>query len=140
MLKASLRDLIVVLPGITGSALQKDSKDVWAFTSQAFREFITTLGNDLQALRLGSDYPSDVDELEDGIRAPALMPDIHLIPGLVKIECYSQLIKILGSHGSFVETKMDGHSLPRTCCWDLLCDRLSCLRGTASSLAHLRSL
>lgn len=98
MSRAPLGDLIVVLPGITGSMSQKDGKDLWAFSGQAFCEFITTFGNSVQSLRLGSDDSVDVDELEDGIRATALMPDVHLIPGLVKIDSYSDLTKMILSN------------------------------------------
>ena len=33
MAKKVMRDVVVVLPGITGSVLQKDGKDVWNVTS-----------------------------------------------------------------------------------------------------------
>src|SRR3989442_10291698 len=95
MSKIPLRDLIVVLPGITGSVLQKDGKDIWNISGQAFWEFITTLGNDLQSLRLGNDDPLDIDEGEDGIRATALISGVHLIPGLVKIDGYADLINMI---------------------------------------------
>jgi pimeloyl-ACP methyl ester carboxylesterase len=87
--KVPLRDLIIVLPGITGSVLQKDGKDIWNLSGQAFWEFITTRGDDLQSLRLGNDGSGG------GIRATALIPGIHFIPGLVKIDGYADLIKMI---------------------------------------------
>jgi pimeloyl-ACP methyl ester carboxylesterase len=95
MSKVPLRDLIVVLPGITGSVLQKDGKDVWNFSGQAFGELITTLGKNLQSVRLENDDPLDIDEREDGIRATALISGVHLIPGLVKIDGYADLINMV---------------------------------------------
>jgi pimeloyl-ACP methyl ester carboxylesterase len=95
MAKVPLRDLVVVLPGITGSVLQRNGRDVWAFSGQALWEIITSLGDSLQQLRLGHEDPIEADDLGDGIRATALIPDIHLIPGLVKIDGYSQLLKAI---------------------------------------------
>lgn len=95
MSKVPLRDLIVVLPGATGSVLQKEGKDMWNFSGQAFYEFITTLGNDLQSLRLENDDPLDIDERHEGIKATALISGAHLIPGLVKIDGYADLIGMI---------------------------------------------
>lgn len=84
--------LIVVLPGITGSVLRKDGKDLWAPSAQGILGAIGTLGKNLQSLKLTQD-PSDIDDLEDGITADRLVPDLHLIPGLWKIDGYTKLIR-----------------------------------------------
>lgn len=84
--------VIVVLPGITGSVLRKDGKDLWAPSAQGILDAILTLGNNLQALKLAQDHP-DIDDLEDGITADRLVPDLHLIPGLWKIDGYTALIR-----------------------------------------------
>lgn len=89
-----LRDMVVVLPGITGSVLQKDGKDVWAPTIQAAWAAAASLGAALEALALGEDDPN-VDDLGDGIRATRLVPDAHLIPGLVKIDGYSAMVRLI---------------------------------------------
>lgn len=91
MPKKHLRDMVVLLPGITGSVLQKDGKDVWAPSVQAVWETLVSMGESLQHLRLKGDDPQ-LDELGDGIRASALVPDVHLVPGLVTIDGYSKTI------------------------------------------------
>ena len=81
-------DLIVFLPGITGSVLQKNKKDVWAVTAGSVVGALATLGKNVQGLELKDD-PQDVEDLGDGVVATSLFPDVHLIPGLWKIDGYS---------------------------------------------------
>ena len=88
-------DLIVFLPGITGSVLQKDNRDVWAITGQSIGNTLATLGRNVRALRLEED-PQDVDDLGDGVSATALFPDVHLVPGFWKIDGYSGVRAALG--------------------------------------------
>jgi pimeloyl-ACP methyl ester carboxylesterase len=77
--------MIVLLPGITGSVLQKDGKDVWAISGQATWRVLSSLGSSLQQLRL------EGDEVGDSVTATRIMPDAHLIPGLVKIDGYTAI-------------------------------------------------
>src|SRR6266566_2053663 len=91
MPKKSLRDIVILLPGITGSVLQKDGKDVWAPTVQAVWQTLSGMGESLQHLQLKDDDPQ-IDDLSDGIRATDLVPDVHIVPGLVKIDGYSRII------------------------------------------------
>src|SRR5262245_24144273 len=90
MPRKEMKDVIVLLPGITGSVLQKDGHDVWAPSAGAAMKALLTLGHDIKDLRLTED-PSDVDDLGDGVTAPRVMPDIHLIPGLWKIDGYGKV-------------------------------------------------
>jgi len=75
-----LRDLVVVVPGILGSTLARDGKEVWAPTAGAIWPAITSFGASLEGLtlpsNLGDDHPND------GVEPLALMPDLHLLPGL----------------------------------------------------------
>ncbi len=89
-----MNDVIVVLPGILGSVLQKDGKDIWALSPHAMAKGLWTLGSSIKGLELDGDSASEED-LTDGVTAPRLMPDLHLIPGLWKIDGYSKLIKSL---------------------------------------------
>lgn len=77
-----------MLPGITGSVLQKNKKDVWAVTTESVGGALTSLGRNLEALELKDD-PQDVEDLGDGVVATGLFPDVHLIPGFWKIDGYS---------------------------------------------------
>ena len=90
MAKAAMKDVIVLLPGITGSVLQKDGKDVWAVSGGAAMNALRGLGESLDDLKLTDDSP-DLDDLGDGISAPRIMPDISLIPGFWKIDGYGKV-------------------------------------------------
>ena len=84
-----MKDIVVLIPGITGSVLQKDGKDVWAFSGGAAIRALLSLGGSIEGLELQGDDP-DVDDL-DGVTATRVMPDIHLIPGLWKIDGYGKI-------------------------------------------------
>jgi pimeloyl-ACP methyl ester carboxylesterase len=92
MAKKAMRDVVVVLPGITGSVLQKDGKDVWNVSGGSVLRALLSLGQNVKDLALTED-PPDVDDLGDGVTAPKVMRDIHLIPGLWKIDGYSKTLK-----------------------------------------------
>jgi pimeloyl-ACP methyl ester carboxylesterase len=83
-------DVVVLLPGITGSVLAKDGKDVWALSGGAILRGLRTIGRSLRDVQLHGDDPA-VDDLGDGITAPRVMPDTHLVPGLWKIDGYGRL-------------------------------------------------
>jgi pimeloyl-ACP methyl ester carboxylesterase len=83
-----LRHMVVLLPGITGSVLQKDGRDVWTISGQAAWSALRTLGRSLEELRLEGDDPG-------GILATRVMPDAHVVPGLVKIDGYSAVAQMI---------------------------------------------
>ncbi len=89
-------DVVVLLPGILGSVLQRDGHDVWAPTPSGVLRALWTLGRSVKELRL-TDDPSDLDDLGDGVVATRLMPDVHIIPGLWGIDGYSALSTMLVS-------------------------------------------
>ena len=74
--ESRLTDLLILLPGITGSVLQKNNKDVWAFTTESVGGALTTLGRNLQGLELKDD-PQDVEDLGDGVVATGLFCAPH---------------------------------------------------------------
>ncbi len=83
-------DVIVCIPGITGSVLRKDNKDVWNVSGSAIFNALRTLGGSLHELELESD-PVDVDDV-DGIQATSVIRDVHLIPGIWQIDGYTKLV------------------------------------------------
>lgn len=89
-----MRDVIVCLPGITGSVLQKDGRDVWNISGGALISALTTFGRAIGDLKLEED-PPDVDDLGDGITAPEVIRDVHLIPGLWKIDGYTKMVRYI---------------------------------------------
>ena len=87
---SDFRDLVILLPGITGSVLaNKAGKEVWAPSGGAVWRAITSFGNSIEDLALAS------DDADDGVTAPRLVPDVTLIPGLVKIDGYSRTERYL---------------------------------------------
>jgi pimeloyl-ACP methyl ester carboxylesterase len=96
MAKQPLGDVVVLLPGILGSVLQRDGKDVWAPTPGAIARGLWTLGRSVRSLELTSD-PWEVDDLGDGVTAPRLMSGVHLIPGFWSIDVYAGISAMITS-------------------------------------------
>ncbi len=92
--KIQMRDMIVILPGITGSVLQKDGKDIWAVSGQAIWQVLTSLGDSIQQLKLAQDDP-EAESLGDGIKATIIMEDTHLLPGLIKVDGYTKTSRLI---------------------------------------------
>ena len=88
MAKQPLGDVVVLLPGILGSVLQRDGNDVWAPSPGAVARGLWTLGRSVKSLQLTTD-PWEVDDLGDGVTAPRLMSGVHLVPGLWSIDVYA---------------------------------------------------
>lgn len=89
MTQPKIRDLVVVLPGIIGSALEKDGKDLWAISGSALWNTLITMGRWLDNLRL------DDPDTDDGVTATRLLSDVHIIPGLVKIDGYTGITNMI---------------------------------------------
>lgn len=94
MAKEPMRDIVVVIPGILGSALEKDGKTVWDMSAGAAIRALISLGKSVKTLTLDGDDP-DADDLGDGVRPTRILPDLHLIPGLWKIDGYGAITKRL---------------------------------------------
>ena len=92
MTRKAMRDVVVMLPGIMGSVLQKDGKDVWNVSGGSVVNALLTLGRSVKDLKLEQD-PPDVDDLGDGVKATEVMRDIHFIPGLWKIDGYTKCFR-----------------------------------------------
>jgi hypothetical protein len=107
MRKEMMPHLVVVLPGISGSVLSKDGRDVWAPTAGALWRGLTSLGGTLQSLALGAD-DWQVDDLGDGISAPRLVEEVTIIPGLYKTAGYSSLVGALRERFQLIDVPNDG--------------------------------
>ena len=88
--KQPMGDVVVLLPGILGSVLQREGRDVWAMSPGAAFRALVSLGRSVKDLELHGDDPA-LDDLGDGVTAPRLIPDLHLIPGLWSIDGYSHI-------------------------------------------------
>jgi pimeloyl-ACP methyl ester carboxylesterase len=84
-----VKDVVILLPGILGSVLERDGKEVWALTPGALFRGLLTLGRSVTSLELSGDDTGR--DLGDGVRATQLMPDVHLIPGFWKIDGYGKI-------------------------------------------------
>ena len=89
MNRTPTKDMIVILPGILGSVLQKDGKDLWAVSKQSIWKALTNHKQALEDLTLYGDN-AEGTSLDDGIQATRIMSDSQLIPGLVKVDGYSK--------------------------------------------------
>lgn len=88
-------DLIVLLPGITGSVLRKHGKVVWGFSARTIGQALFSGSSGLtRDLALPED-DAQHDDLGDGIVADQLMPDLHLLPGLWKIDGYGRIAEAI---------------------------------------------
>lgn len=95
--KAPLRDIVVLLPGILGTVLQKDNRDLWAISGQAVWQTLTRSESTIHNLKLVHDDP-EVEGLDDGIQATKLIQDTHLIPGFWKIDGYTKTARLITDH------------------------------------------
>jgi pimeloyl-ACP methyl ester carboxylesterase len=87
-------DIVVLVPGITGSVLEKNGKEIWGASAEAVLRGLLSGGGSIRDLRLGDD-PPDVDDLGDGVRATRLVNDVHVFPQLWKIDGYTKVARRL---------------------------------------------
>jgi pimeloyl-ACP methyl ester carboxylesterase len=83
-------DVVVLLPGITGSVLQRDGHDIWAPRPGALLRGLASFGQSVKKLELNAvDDDWHAPDLGDGVVATRLTPDVHLLPGFWKIDGYT---------------------------------------------------
>jgi pimeloyl-ACP methyl ester carboxylesterase len=100
-------DVFVLLPGIAGSVLQKDGKDIFGLTASAGFQAVFSGGKSIQSLRLPKDASTRTLDIadespllpvwDDGVTADRLADDAHLIPGLWKIDGYTKIRRFMCS-------------------------------------------
>lgn len=92
-----MRDLVVVVPGITGSVLRRDGHDVWNLSLSAVGRSLTSFSAVIDTLRLPEDVGSGpapgVSEMEVG----GLITGWHLWPGINGGPGYRRLLKVLAA-------------------------------------------
>jgi hypothetical protein len=87
-------DVYILIPGITGSILQKDGRDVFGLSVSAGLRALFSAGSSIHDLRLDPSAPPG-ERPNDGVTAARLSPDAHLIPGLWKIDGYGKVADYL---------------------------------------------
>ena len=55
MSRIPIPDVVVLLPGITGSVLQRDGKDIWAPSPGALLRGLVSFGRSVKNLKLSDD-------------------------------------------------------------------------------------
>jgi pimeloyl-ACP methyl ester carboxylesterase len=80
----TLNDIVIIIPSITGSVLERDGQEVWNSTVGAGFAAVMSRGETLRSLELkGED--SGEDTYGDGVVATRLVPNLHILPGIGKI-------------------------------------------------------
>jgi hypothetical protein len=87
-----MKDVVVLLPGILGSALERDGKSLWDISTGAIGRALFSLGGSIHSLELSSDSSTG-----DGVTATALLPDAHVAPFFWKIDGYAELSRFIQS-------------------------------------------
>jgi len=83
-----ISDVVVLLPGLIGSVLQKDGKTLWGTSPGALWNVV--VGKALKQI-IVSGADNGQDDLGDGVTATGLIPNPEIIPGLWKQGGYSRL-------------------------------------------------
>jgi pimeloyl-ACP methyl ester carboxylesterase len=92
---AVIKDVVVLLPGLLGSVLKRDGKELWGLSGSAiFRALFSGAGS-VKSLTLKSDSGGEL--ADDGVEATAMLPDTHLIPGFWKVDGYTRVAETLVS-------------------------------------------
>jgi hypothetical protein len=99
MARKKFGDVAVLLPGITGSVLQRDGKDIWAVSPGAAFQALMSLGKSIKHLTLKG------EDVDDGIVATRLVQDVHLIPNFWEIDGYTKIKKTLSENLTLDEGK-----------------------------------
>jgi pimeloyl-ACP methyl ester carboxylesterase len=97
MAKHRIGDVVILLPGILGSVLTCDGKEVWAPSPGAAMRALLSFGRSVKDLALTTD-PWEVDDLGDGVEATRLVNDLHVIPGLWGIDGYTSISRFITDH------------------------------------------
>ena len=87
---SAFRDVVVLLPGITGSVLANaQGKEIWSPSAGAIWRAVSSFGGSIGGLELAASGDAG------GVTAPRLIPDITIVPGLVKIDGYQKIERYL---------------------------------------------
>ncbi len=87
-------DIVVLLPGITGSVLERHGREIWGTSASTVLRGLFSSGQIVQDLLLANDDP-DADDIGDGVQAVRLVNDVHLFPGLWTIDGYTKVARRL---------------------------------------------
>lgn len=83
-------DLVIIVPGILGSRLEKNGQEIWGTSPKRLLSNLFTFG---KVLKSGLRIPHDVDpsDPQDGVKPTALIGGLTVIPGLIAMDSYDRL-------------------------------------------------
>jgi pimeloyl-ACP methyl ester carboxylesterase len=93
------RDVVIFLPGISGSTLLRNGRAVWGMSWSAIMGAI--LRHSLDDLTIANE--TGADDLGDGVEVGEVLDDVHIIPGLWKIEAYGGFCRELCATAGLVQ-------------------------------------
>jgi pimeloyl-ACP methyl ester carboxylesterase len=96
--KLRMNDLVVILPGITGSVLTRNGTPIWAPAPTTLLNWVRSHGHSLRWLRIEREDDPDYD---DGVEATALVP-YTFAPGLYRFDGYTGMTRHLSGHFQLV--------------------------------------
>jgi hypothetical protein len=104
--RTAMNDLIIVLPGIMGSVLEKNGRVVWDTTAAALWAGITSRGGSILGLTMENDDP-ERETARDQVVATKLIDDLAIIPRFWKVDGYTELVAALAQSFNIVEVAPD---------------------------------
>lgn len=108
--RVQVDDLVVVVPGITGSRLSRDGREVWGASAGAVVNALLTFGRSVKDLRLPEGIGDN--DPKDGVTATGVMNDVHVIPGLwTPVRGYTGLVTWLRKTFTLVDAE---HAAPES--------------------------
>ncbi|MGB5757696.1 MAG: hypothetical protein WBM50_12345 [Acidimicrobiales bacterium] len=98
-------DLLVVVPGIMGSVLTHEGRDLWTVEARKLLPALLRFSSTRRILEL----PAGIGDGPpgDGVVATALLPDLHAIPGFWTIDGYRALTEMLQQRFHLTEATRD---------------------------------
>jgi hypothetical protein len=91
-------DVIVLVPGILGSVLVKDGREVWGASGESVAGTLGTFGRALRSLQLAPGVAHG--DPGDGVSAPRLLPSMRMLPRFWKADGYGRLAERLATRFS----------------------------------------
>jgi pimeloyl-ACP methyl ester carboxylesterase len=96
MPKEKMPDVIVFLPGVTGSTLKWRDEIVWGWSVNAGLRALFSRGKYIIGkLKLQDDTDPERETLDDEVSAVSVISDLHLIPDLWKIDGYTKITDVI---------------------------------------------
>lgn len=103
-------DLVVIIPGILGSTLSRNSKQTWGYRQVIFNlhRIASKLTDDLT---LPAEAFSQINEgYDDGTKVTGTLKTLGIIPGVWSLDGYDEILSKL--HAWFSESKKDIYEFP----------------------------